>query len=372
MGKIRALVLGGTELFMHRTVVCLADADIDVSAVSQYRLSGLRVSAHVDQTFYMPWELIDHPERGLAEAVNDAARESGADIIFPTDVTSTVAVQTVEREIETPLIALPSPHAIATCADKARFSRFLASIGCPQPDSTRLLESLAELGSDTAFPLIVKPHDGGGGTGVARVDSKAALAAHVESGAEGTALPLLVQEFVPGSDIDCSFYAEDGELLGVAVQTRRWLEDPEVTFVHNPEVVEMCRSIVSELGYSGLGHADLRIDERDSSVRMIEINPRVWGSVNYSMWMGANFPAFAVHRALGLDPAPLPSPIGRCVQPSMDVRALMRPRQRRNAPSTLNPAERHAFETNHGDPWPVLTMQVRRRAEALWGALRSS
>jgi predicted ATP-grasp superfamily ATP-dependent carboligase len=62
----------------------------------------------------------------------------------------------------------------------------------------------------------------------------------------------------------------------------------------------------------GLRDADLRIDDRDGSVRMIELNPRLWGSVHYSHFVGANFPELAVRRALGESVTELDPPVGRC------------------------------------------------------------
>jgi hypothetical protein len=47
----------------------------------------------------------------------------------------------------------------------------------------------------------------------------------------------------------------------------------------------MCRAS----GYRGVGHVDMRIDERTGNVMAIEFNPRFWGSLLFASWMGVNF-----------------------------------------------------------------------------------
>ena len=51
---------------------------------------------------------------------------------------------------------------------------------------------------------------------------------------------------------------------------------------HTPFLIQKCK-------YTGVGHIDLRVDTKDKKVKLIEINPRFWGSLDYSTAIGLNF-----------------------------------------------------------------------------------
>jgi len=42
--------------------------------------------------------------------------------------------------------------------------------------------------------------------------------------------------------------------------------------------------------WSGVGMVEFRIDERDGSLKLMEVNPRFWGSLQLSILSGVDFP----------------------------------------------------------------------------------
>ena len=373
-GERVLVVSGGNEMFAYRTAVCLADDGFGVVVATPKRSSSLRFSRYVSGTTRLSMDRCGPDHESVAIALAGAVEKHRADVVFPADLVALSACRAAAAHLSVPIVATPSPEVVDVCHDKGRFAQLLDRIGCPQPAQPVVIGSLDEINVITFDrPMIAKPVDGDGGIGVARVDSADELRRHLNSRLPGTGLPLLVQEFIPGSDIDCSFYAEGGLLLTWAVQTRESLADPLIDFVIDDRVVELCKVVVSALGYEGLGHADLRIDERDGSVRFIELNPRVWGSVHYANFLGANFPAFAVRRAMGQQGNPSDPPVGPCRDPDLQavqaVKALVgRPI---TAPANLRDAEKRMFVSKHEDSMPLAFMNVRSLVWKRWQRAKS-
>jgi predicted ATP-grasp superfamily ATP-dependent carboligase len=59
--------------------------------------------------------------------------------------------------------------------------------------------------------------------------------------------------------------------------------------------------MVNEFNWSGIIHIDLRYDEYDKQIKVIEMNPRFWGSLPASFFAGVNFPYIACLAGLNLD-----------------------------------------------------------------------
>lgn len=361
MSQPTALIIGDEDVFAHKTALCLAEGGFAVHALSPRRGTALRWSRHVTAVHRLDWDLLKDPGPELVARLEAVATHAGADVIFPVDESPIQAVGAIADQLETPTVAVPNPDVFDICNDKHRFAEFCDQHGLPQPPSWQLIPGPDEIPHDLAYPVIAKPRFGGGGVGVVKLDSQAELADHMRSGAAWAEAPLLVQDFIPGIDVDCSFLAESGRIIASAVQTRRSMHDRTIHFLDRPDVVEVCDRLVAALDYDGLAHVDLRVDDRDDSVRVIETNPRVWGSVAYAMQAGINFPALAADRAVSDHPAPAGvlqhvavtnTPIG----PSMLARSALR----RGAPSELSTVDAAAWEANADDPLPNLAMAARR------------
>jgi len=363
------LIIGGSnEMFAYRTATCLHEAGYRVVAAMPNRRSALRRSRLISKVVHLDLSRCVG-EAEAAVAIQRIVAGNQVAVVFPVDLPSIEACNAVAEHLLVPVVALPEPEVVASCNDKSRFASVLAAAGINQPADPVVVNSIAEVDEvapdlfDTA--RFVKQVAGDGAIGVARIDSVSELRSHIASGLPGTSPPLLVQEYIPGHDIDCSFYAESGRMIASAVQTRVAQHDPTVTFARNAAVTETCAEIVASLGYDGLGHADLRIDERDGRVLAIELNPRVWASVHYAHVAGANFPALAVRRAFGEPVDDLEVELGPVRNPDVDVMACVKALVGGSvtAPGSLNAAERRMYSAKHGDPLVLLTLQVRSK---LW------
>jgi predicted ATP-grasp superfamily ATP-dependent carboligase len=109
----------------------------------------------------------------------------------------------------------------------------------------------------------------------------------------------LVQEFVPngGEAGVYALYDCSSDLVGVTVQRRLRTNPPSGgpstlrETVAAPELLAHARALFDELSWSGVAMAEFRYDARTGEPQLLEINPRLWGSLALSVRAGVDFPA---------------------------------------------------------------------------------
>jgi hypothetical protein len=178
---------------------------------------------------------------------------------------------------------------------------------------------------------------------------------------EASRKPWLLQEYLPGHDIDLSLLADRGRVVAWTVQS----ESPGggMMFQADQRLFAIGERIVAGTKFHGVAHFDMRIDERTGEVSVIECNPRFWGSLMLSTWSGVNFVELGCAMALGRT-APAFAPVEglsrhQGVAPRRLLKALLRGR---TAPEGLSPALLAAWKQIHRDPLPEL---IGAKAEEL-------
>lgn len=141
------------------------------------------------------------------------------------------------------------------------------------------------------FPVLTKPLSLSGGYGIRKVDSIESLRPILKEQNQ-----TIIQEFIYGYDVDMSVLCDDGKILAYTIQKGYMLNKQEysspyaVEFIPNNEVFKLVKQLMKKLKWSGLAHIDLRYDEGDKTYKIIEINPRIWGSIELSKCVGVDFP----------------------------------------------------------------------------------
>lgn len=253
-----------------------------------------------------------NPDRFLA-AVEAELRARDYEVLLPTNE-RTVELVVEERERFEAHAALPYPdyETLAVGLDKGRTIRAARAFDVPHP-ATMLPDEvdLDAAESVLGFPVVVKPQRGSGRDGVSVCGSRAELGAAYRETTDAHG-PTQLQEFVPKGEERGVYAIYDGSstLAGVTVQRRIRSKPPEGgastvrETVADPALIDRADDLLSGLDWEGVAMAEFRIDPRDGQPKLLEINPRFWGSLALSVAAGVNFPYRLYRLAVG-DPVPV-------------------------------------------------------------------
>jgi predicted ATP-grasp superfamily ATP-dependent carboligase len=213
------------------------------------------------------------------------------------------------------LLGMPSHEAVERSIDKIELLQAAAAAGiaCPTTTVCSNLAEAAAAAAELGFPVILKPRrtvfDVDGGT--RQLSSK--LVWDREHLAQ--LVPLLgnrwlVQQRRQGSIYSCSGVRADGRLLAFATSrySRTYpVEGGPVAFARTveppPNVQERVSAMLSLLGWEGIFEVEL-VRGVDGSLFVIDMNPRVFGSLSLVTTAGAPLPALWCQWLLGGDPQP--------------------------------------------------------------------
>lgn len=147
------------------------------------------------------------------------------------------------------------------------------------------------------YPAVAKPRKGSGSRGIVTATSSADLAALPRDGS------YLVQEYLPGPEYSIDVLARRDATVAAAVPRERLRVDSGIACVsrtvRDPRLVELGRRTVETTGLTGIANVQCRLD-RAGRPAVIEINPRVPGTIGLTVASGVNMPRLALAEILGV------------------------------------------------------------------------
>jgi predicted ATP-grasp superfamily ATP-dependent carboligase len=201
-------------------------------------------------------------------------------------------------------ILLPEWEALRWVCEKPLLYQRAEKLGLSFPRTYRIASPEQATVLELAFPVVLKPHMGGGDghfakAKVIRADDEASfLAAYGAAVAEVGPENVVVQEMIPGDgESQFSYAALWHEGAPVAEFTARRTRQYPVDFgytstfvevVDGPEAMANARLLLASIAYSGLVEIEFKRDKRDGALKLLDVNPRPWS------WFG-------LCRAAGLD-----------------------------------------------------------------------
>jgi predicted ATP-grasp superfamily ATP-dependent carboligase len=260
--------------------------------------------------------------------------------------------------------------------DKRLTYELARRLDVPQPWTAFPGADVAGLaGRDWSFPAVIKPtvkesHNRLTAAKAWRVDSRQQLVARYREAVRLVSPEtLMVQELVPGnghSQLSYAALCRDGEVLA-AITARRTRQYPAdfgrastyVETIRCPELAEPSHRILQDLRFTGLIELEFKRDARDDTVKLLDMNPRLWGWHTLGARAGVDFPyllwlAVSGHALPATNGRPGAAWLRFSTDTPTAIRELARGRlsARDYARSWLSPHERAIFTWD--DPLPGL------------------
>ena len=235
----------------------------------------------------------DNPE--LITVLYQACEARGIEALLPT-VDAELAPLAAERErFESIGVVLPiSPvECLRTCRDKHLLLEMVKG-AVPIPDSEPLTRVVADRVS--FFPCLVKPRQGAGSRGVARIDSREDLEAQPMDGS------MVLQEFLPGEEYSVDVYVRRDGRAVAAVPRERMKIDSGIAVasrtINLPEIMEAAVRTAEIIGIRGTANVQFK-RAADGVFKLLEVNPRFPGTLPLTGAAGIDMPKLMADELAG-------------------------------------------------------------------------
>ena len=205
-------------------------------------------------------------------------------------------------------LPIPSTDQLEAARDKAHVITVAKQLGIPVP-KTWLINDLSEIDriKDTLpFPVVIKPKISSGAVGVVYPKDKDEFKKQYLSIHRRFPFPM-IQETIPreGAGYGASFLMDEATRVKAVFVHKRLREYPVSggastlrVSVRNDEIYEMALSLLKALNWYGVAMVEFKVDPRDGRPKLMEINPRFWGSLALAIHAGVNFPYLLYRMAL--------------------------------------------------------------------------
>ena len=310
--KIRVLLLDGGDRQALPVSKALRQAGRCVTVLCEHRISFGAWSRWPHYREFGP-SCQNQPQAYLENLLRLLKRRP-QDVTIPLfDHTATLASRHQELLSEYTRLPLPDHDTFMLARDKRRTMRACAAAGVPHPiTADPQEESLDSISARVGFPCIVKPNIGHGAIGIRRAQERGELEGLCRQ-VSRTFGPCCVQEFIPQTGMQHKaqlFRGRDGRIHAAVVFNKpRYFPPSGGTSslnctVSRPDIVADCTRLLEAMDWTGHADVDLIDDPRDGKAKVMEINPRITGSIKIAFEAGVDFADLSVRHALG---QPLPT-----------------------------------------------------------------
>ena len=303
-----ALIDGGTGRVSLAVTRSLGRRGVRVSVVSGKRYALCFYSRYCTDRILLSRE----PSSVFAGKMLNLIRKNNYDVLF-TKGNSTIIKyrEKFEKYVKLPL---PSDDILGKAYNKAETIKIAMenNIPCPETYFVKSADEVRKLREKLEYPVVIKPRIGSGSEGIKYVNSPEELLPCYREVAASYKNPL-IQEYIPNGGAYGleALFNSDSEPRAVFIHRR--IREYPVTggpsvvreSAEHPEVKKLGLRLLKALGWYGVAMVEFRIDPRDNRPKLMEINPRFWGSLQLSISAGVDFPYLLYRLAVDGDVKPV-------------------------------------------------------------------
>lgn len=246
----------------------------------------------------------EHQEEYYQLLLDFLKKNTVSAIIPMSDESAKMIAQHQDEISQFSVVACPSIESFIKGYDKNQLMKVCEHLGIEHPLTIDLSEpyDLTKM----KYPAIIKPNITSGGRGMRIVENEEELKAIIPQTIKEYG-DCHVQEYIPqgGRQIKVQLLVDSNMSLvcSSVMQKTRWYPVKggssccNIT-IEEPELVEACYSILKELNWRGFADFDVIEDPRNSSLNIMEINPRVPACIKSAIVSGINWGEIIVNDIL--------------------------------------------------------------------------
>ena len=238
------------------------------------------------------------PEKSW-EAISKELMTGNYDLVIPLNDFVAIMLSQHKEELKPYVtIAANDWDVFQYASDKLKTMKVCMENDIPCPKTFLVDENLSDLSKlNLEYPICIKPRTGYSAVGFRKIDSPDDVEGIVTASVEKYG-PCLIQEYIPQTDLQykAEIYIDRfGEAKSACVFSKiRWypIDGGSSTLnvtVDRPDIVETCMKLLKVINWKGYADIDLIQDPRDGVAKVMEINPRITGSVKICYVAGVNF-----------------------------------------------------------------------------------
>ena len=223
------------------------------------------------------------------------------DMIIPIGVDTTIPISHYKKELsEYARVPVADYEILENAHDKYKAIKIAKSVGVPVPETSLMSwESLKDESFD--YPFIIKARKGVAGSGTRYVTSKEDFDQVLNEfdGKKSDDIhdyqQPMIQEFISGDLMDVCVLFNRGSPRAALAQRRVITYPPSGGVgivnetVEDPELIELALRLMKRMNWHGVAQVEFKKDD-NGVPRLMEINPKFWGTLELSIAAGMNFP----------------------------------------------------------------------------------
>jgi len=249
--------------------------------------AGQSLSNHAELLYSTYHQIPDIYSDNWLEKLVDLVKKLEIDYIFPAYDDVIVALSENRNKIPA-IILIPSHEVCVLTRSKLLTYQRLASV----IKTPKIFNAAKDV---TDFPVFIKPDKGQGSYGVKLINCMDEL-----NQALNTSENLIISEYLPGREftVDCFSDRERGLLFSGARERLRMRNGIAVStqLIDDPLFESLAKKISSALGIYGAWFFQVKEDV-NNELTLLEVGPRIAGSMAANRVRGVNFPLLSVFEA---------------------------------------------------------------------------
>jgi len=309
---------------LHRSGLAVAaalkdagDFTIDVACTHRGFFDTARRYAYFRLIDRVDFTGVSFSDRTFPDRILDIAARRNTDIILPTG-SSAIPISLIKPKLESLCTVLVEDYEkLLLFHDKSLTLGMVRDLDIPHP-ATWLPENREEaetLADEISYPVVIKARKSTAAEGVWYAKDKSELirlynkATNWKKNGDGmirdSSKPM-IQEYISGELHDVAAFCIKGDMK-LGLTQKRLMTTPlsggmgivNVT-TKNEQLLHYAEKIIDRVQWNGVMLMDFIIDNRSGVPKLLEVNPRFWGTTWLTIKAGYNYPLYLVQNADGL------------------------------------------------------------------------